>query len=68
MNTNDPRIQELETLAREEGIRLPMAPMLICWFEDRGLVVDLHTGLAWRTERSGMPTRNAKAICYLLAG
>jgi hypothetical protein len=40
----DPRIAELEALAREEGIELPMSPNLIISLEDSGKIVDLLSG------------------------
>lgn len=38
------RIAELETLAAEEGLRLPYPPDVIARLESRGAVVDLVTG------------------------
>lgn len=40
----DKRIEELEALAEEEGIVLPMTPEEIVQEEDKGNVVDLITG------------------------
>lgn len=42
---SDPRIQELLTLAAEEGITLPYSPEVILALEDKGKYVDLTTGL-----------------------
>lgn len=44
--TTDTRVVELEELAREEGIKLPMAADMIAFFESQGYVVDLQTGEA----------------------
>ncbi len=61
----DPRIAELVALAREEGIKLPMRPALICWFEDRGRVVCLTTGKVY-CGIVATPTPSAKAVAHLL--
>jgi len=61
----DPRVIELEALAASEGIELPMPVRLILWFEDRGCIVDLHTGWATRPTVCG-PTPSGKAIAHLL--
>ncbi len=39
------RIQELVTLAKNEGIKLPYSPEVIVGLEDKGFYVDLNTGL-----------------------
>jgi hypothetical protein len=66
MSSQDPRIAELTQIAREEGITLPMPPATIIWFEDRGYVVDLVTGMA-TPPVVGMPTPSAQAVAHLLA-
>lgn len=45
MTIADSRIQELLTLAAEEGIALPYSPEVIIGLEDKGKYVDLITGL-----------------------
>ncbi len=62
----DPRVIEFEELAASEGINLPMLPSLILWFEDRGCIVDLHTGRATRPT-VGTPTPSGYAVSHLLA-
>jgi hypothetical protein len=61
----DPRVVELEQLAREEGIKLPYPSRYICWLEDRGRIVDLATGEVYNAVIS-TPTRHAQAVAYLL--
>jgi hypothetical protein len=61
----DPRIDELEALAREESITLPLPVDLILFLEDRGRIVDLVTGevlnaVTVKLEASG------KAVAHLL--
>ena len=41
----DKRIQELLDLAEAEGITLPYSPAVIIGLENKGLYVDLTTGL-----------------------
>lgn len=65
-NHLDPRITELETLAREEGITLPMPPAKIVELENRGYVVDLTTGVVLGAI-TAEPTPSGSAVCYLLA-
>jgi hypothetical protein len=69
MKEVDPRIAELEQLAHEEGIVLPMAPSLIVGMEDRGYVVDLVSGELTKIEQlaAPKPTIHAKAVAYLLS-
>lgn len=62
----DPRIGELLDLARDEGIRLPMPPDMIVYFERMGKVVCLQTGKVY-DEVTVTPTRQAQAVSYLLA-
>ena len=64
-NDQDPRIAELEALAREEQIELPCAPAIIIWLEDKGYVVDLVNGVVYRAV-TATPTGPAKAVNYLL--
>ncbi len=61
----DPRIAELEQLAREEGLRLPYPAHYIAWLEDRGRIVDLTTGKVY-CGIVATPTHSAKAVAYLL--
>jgi hypothetical protein len=61
----DPRAKELLQLAASEGIALPMPVELILWFEDRGAVVDLVTGVT-STPVGGVPTPSGRAVNYLL--
>jgi hypothetical protein len=63
---DDVRVQELQDFAASEGIMLPMPIRLILWFEDRGCVVDLHTGIAHRPT-VGTPTASGRAVSHLLA-
>jgi hypothetical protein len=62
---DDVRVQELQDFAASEGIMLPMPPQMILWFEDRGCVVDLHTGIAHRAT-VGTPTPSGRAVSHLL--
>lgn len=41
--STDQRINELETLAAEEGIQLPCSAELIAFFEEHSFYMDLHT-------------------------
>jgi len=61
----DPRTIELLELAASEGFRLPMPASLILWLEDRGCIVDLHTGRATRPT-VGTPTPSGRAVSHLL--
>lgn len=63
--TTDQRAAELLDLAAAEGIELPLSIDLILWLEDRGHVVDLHTGRA-SLPHVGTPTATGKAINHLL--
>lgn len=49
------RVAELNALAAEEGLRLPLPPHYIATLEGLGYVVDLVTG-AWE---------DANGVCYL---
>jgi hypothetical protein len=62
----DKRIEEIEELAQVEGIPLPMPARMVVWFEDRGCIVDLITGIASRPE-SFTPTPMGRTIAHLLA-
>ena len=63
---SDPRIAELQDLAREEQITLPMPVDLIVYFERHGRIVDLMTGVVYADITvATMPS--AKAVCHLLA-
>lgn len=62
----DSHYAELEQLAREEGITLPMPTDMIVWFERQGKVVDLLTGAVYDAIAVA-PTRSAKSVAYLLA-
>jgi hypothetical protein len=66
MTNQDPRIAELEQLAREEGITLPLPADYIVWLERRGRIVCLMTGQVF-TSISATPTPSAKAVTYLLS-
>ncbi len=61
----DPRIAELQALAREERLTLPYPVDLIIWFEDRGYVVDLATGTVYNAIIA-TPTVHARAVAHLL--
>lgn len=61
----DQRTAELLELAATEGITLPLSIDLILWLEDRGHVVDLHTGRA-SLPHVGEPTATGIAISHLL--
>lgn len=65
--STDPRIIELEELARAEGITLPMPAARIVEVEQRGCVVDLVTGQVY-TNVTVQPARSAQAVAYLLGG
>ena len=62
----DPRIAELEGLAREEGFTLPMPASRIVELEDRGYVIDLETGVVLGAVKV-MPTPSGRAVSHLLA-
>jgi hypothetical protein len=62
----DPRIDELQALAREERLTLPYPIALIIWFEDRGYVVDLASGTVYNAIVA-TPTVHARAVAYLLS-
>lgn len=57
---------ELEALAREEGITLPMPIEMIVYFERMGKIVDLETGRVYDMV-TVTPTPNAKAVAHLLS-
>lgn len=65
MRAIDPRITELQALARDEGIQLPAHAELIVWLEDRGYVVDVTTGQAVKLS-DAIPTASGLAVAYLL--
>ncbi|MFN8468241.1 MAG: hypothetical protein U0X20_21965 [Caldilineaceae bacterium] len=59
------RMRELRTLAREEGIELPMPAMWIAKLEMHGFVVDLQTGAFGHVladSRDTAPTAEAWAM------
>jgi len=61
----DPRLAELQDLARDAEIRLPYPADYIVWLEDKGRIVDLVTGTVY----GGIvatPTPSAKAVAHLL--
>jgi hypothetical protein len=61
----DPRIVELEELAKAEGFRLPMPADLIIFFEDHGFVVDLPSGQVHRGTVF-TPTSSGRTVSHLL--
>lgn len=61
----DPRVAELEALAREEGFKLPYPAYMIVYFERRGRIVDLVTGQVYNAVVL-QPTASAQAVAYLL--
>lgn len=61
----DPRITELEELARDEGLTLPLPIDLIVFFEKRGRIVDLTSGRVTHAT-VGLPTPSGKAVSHLL--
>ncbi len=61
----DPRIAELEQLAREEGLRLPYPAHYIAWLEDRGRIVDLETGCVY-TDVTVKLEASGRAVAHLL--
>lgn len=63
----DNHYAELEALAREEGIKLPMPIEMIIYFERQGKIVDLETGKVYDAI-TVEPTASGKAVAYLLAG
>jgi len=63
---NNQRATELQELAAEEGITLPLSVDLILWLEDRGWVVCLETGRATLPSIYA-PTPIAKAVSHLLS-
>ena len=60
----DPRVAELLELVAD-GVKLPMPPSMIVWFEDRGKLVDLVTGEVYDTV-AVQTTSQAQAVAYLL--
>ena len=65
MSQPDPRISELQALARVEGITLPLPLDLIVYFERMGYVVDLVDGTVCRGV-TATPTVHARAVAHLL--
>jgi len=65
MTGQDPRIAELQALAREENLTLPYPIDLIIWFEDRGYAVDMADGAIYRAV-TVTPTVHARAVAHLL--
>lgn len=63
MNEQDPRVKELLDLAREEGITLPLPPLIIIKMEGAGAVVNLRTGAIEIGAENAryMPTNSAQA-------
>lgn len=61
----DQRVVELEELAREEGIVLPLPVDLIAFLERQGRVVDLVTGQVY-TSITVATMPSAQAIAHLL--
>jgi len=61
---SDTRVAELQALAIEEGLRLPMAADLISFFERHGYVVDLTTGEVHHNVAVAL-SPNAMALCHL---
>lgn len=61
----DRRAIELEALAREEGIILPMPAETIVYHESQGRIVDLVTGQVYINVMV-QPAKHAKAVAYLL--
>lgn len=68
----DPRVAELSEAAVVEGFRLAMAIDMILWFEDRGVTIDLRTGVKVAlVDNAGMvevfhATRSGFAVNHLL--
>jgi len=61
---SDTRVAELEALAIEECLRLPMAADLIAFFERHGYIVDLVSGeVCSGISVALMPS--AQALCHL---
>ena len=63
---NDQRIAELEELAREEGIELPLPAHMIVAYERSGYIVDLCSGMIYKSVTVA-PSAHAKAVSYLLS-
>jgi len=61
----DPRVTELQELAKSEGIQLPMHAEQIVLLEERGYVVDMTTGDAVKLT-DAIPTASGLAVAYLL--
>lgn len=57
----DSREAELVELAASEGIKLALPVKLIVWFEEKGYVVNLVTGIATRP-MVGVPTQKCKSV------
>lgn len=64
-NQPDPRVAELQALAREELLLLPYPPDYIIWLEDHGHVVDLVSGVVYNTV-TATATGAGKSVNYLL--
>jgi hypothetical protein len=62
----DPRIDELQALAREENLTLPYPVDLVIWLEDRGYIVDLSSGSVYNAIIA-TPTVHARAVAHLLS-
>lgn len=58
---------ELEELAHEEGIKLPMPPDMIAYFESQGYTVDLHSGEVSKVAVELSPNYKALSHLYGLA-
>lgn len=61
----DPRVAELEALVATEGVKIANVDMIL-WYEDRGYVVDLETGVAMKVTITGV-TRSGIAVNHLLS-
>lgn len=65
IDQNAQRIAELEDLAVQEGITLPMPASVIALYEQAGHVVDLHSG---HLVTDGGEARYSPAPALLVAG
>ena len=63
---SDPRVLELETWARENGLTLPLPADMIVFFEDQQRIVDLETGAVYNSIIV-TPDPCAQAICHLMS-
>jgi hypothetical protein len=66
LTTIDQRAAEIRALVAAEGIKLAIVVDIVLWFEDRGFMVDLHTGVAMQVEVVGV-TPLGRTINHLLA-